>query len=496
MVRISEAIDSDEIRHSIPLFHINNSSTDDTGCIQALNKHINHTLEVSNTKEAGLLLYNLPDTLDSRVLVSESGNVYIVICNPWRKLKRIACSATKVAQPFDDASFHFLKADIKECIAWLRIGEGRASAAAADPMKDTLLLINNAPMTRSHFLVVPHPAARLPQVLTPYSVRTAIELCRGLAADGDSNLLLGFNSICAFASVNHLHLHAYRLALAPDQQRNLKEANSGCIPALHRPLVPLHWTRDFPVSVVTGQLPGLRVDSLTTEAAVNVLLAVIETVQSHDCAHNVLFFCDGSGDVSAIVYCRAKAVGVKDAGAVNVALSELSGHVFAKDLGAFERYSGDELDALFEQIRLPCDVYRVICDAIIERVLQLLGPEDGESQLPGDSQATVSATSLTPSQLVETIAQLKALRSQLQAEMDVLKSQIGGMQSASAEARAALEQAAEDNAQHQSSLKSCILQPEPDFVIASSTSINYALFAIIVVFLAILCHKHLGPLMF
>jgi hypothetical protein len=66
--------------------------------------------------------------------------------------------------------------------------------------------------------------------------------------------------------------------------------------------MPLHSTPGFPVSIVAGLLPGLRVDALTSERALTVLLAVIETVQSHDCAHNVLFFGDGGGDVSAIVY--------------------------------------------------------------------------------------------------------------------------------------------------------------------------------------------------
>lgn len=493
MVKINDAIMSDELCHSIPLFHIGNRSADDSDCCRALSKHIDDTLAVANSKESCVLLYSLPDKLESRILVSESGNVYIVICNPWRKMKRIAFTATTVSQPFDDASFHFLKADVKECIAWVRIGQC-ASAAPADPLKDTLLLINNAPMTRSHFLIVPHPAARLPQSLTPYSVRVAIELCRGLAADGDGGILLGFNSICAFASVNHLHLHAYRVDLAPEQEQDLKEVNSGSIPALHRAVMPLHWTRDFPVAVVTGQVPGLRVDALTTEASLNVLLAVIETVQSHDCAHNVLFFCDGVGDVSAVVYCRAKAVGVKDAGMVNLALSELSGHLFAKEKDAYERYSGDDLDALFEQIRLPSDSYSVICDDIVERVMQLRGREHSDSQPQSEGQVHGNAASFTPEQLVDTIAQLKALRSQLQEEMDVLKKEIGGMQSASAEARAALKQAADANAQHQISLKHA-LQSEPDAAAPSSASVNY-LVAVVVLLAAILCHKYLGPLMY
>ena len=300
MVRVRDAIDSGEI-HSIPLFHIDLSCPSHSACSHALNERINDALAAANTQEAGLLLYNLPAELDTRVLTSERGNVYIVVCNPWRKMKRVAFTATKVSQPFDDASFHFLKADVKESIAWLRIGPPLSPAAPADALQDTLLLINNAPLTHSHFLIVPRPAAQLPQVLTQYSVRMAVHLCKSLAADGGGRVLLGFNSICAFASVNHLHLHAYRLDLAPQLEQSLTDAHSSGIPALSRPTMPLH-SDGFPVSIVAGLLPGLRVDALTSERALTVLLAVIETVQSHDCAHNVLFFGDGGGDVSAIVY--------------------------------------------------------------------------------------------------------------------------------------------------------------------------------------------------
>jgi hypothetical protein len=260
---------------------------------------------------------------------------YVVACNPWRKLKRVAFTATEVSQPFNDASFHFLKADVSECFAWVRLRSPLPSSVQADPLNDTLLMINNAPLTASHFLIVPQPAARLPQVLTPYAVRVAVKLCTHLAADGNgadgsSNVLLGFNSICAFASVNHLHLHAYRLALAPQHIQELNQAESGSVPSAYRPVMQLHSSPNFPVSLMSGQIPGLRIDKLNCEAALNVLLAVVEVVQSHDCAHNVVFFSDSSGDVSAVVYCRAKAAGVKDAGSVNVAISELSGHVFAK----------------------------------------------------------------------------------------------------------------------------------------------------------------------
>ena len=47
-----------------------------------------------------------------------------------------------------------------------------------------------------------------PQVLTLYSIRLAI---RTVLLSGVKNLKAAFNSLCAFASVNHLHWHLYYL---------------------------------------------------------------------------------------------------------------------------------------------------------------------------------------------------------------------------------------------------------------------------------------------
>lgn len=513
MVKVIEAIESGALLHSLPVLHIDDSSIQDAACTQALNKFIRDALEKSNTKDAGVLLYTLPHTLDTRVLVASSGEAVIVSSNPWRKMKRVAFTATEVSQPFDDASFHFLKADVKECLAWLRVccpGSAPSKADArfisetgcnVDPHNDTLLLLNNAPLTSSHFLVVPQPAARLPQVLTPYAVRVAVALCLSLAADtdnadGSSDVLLGFNSICAFASVNHLHLHAYRLALAPQQRQELKQAKSGTIPALHRPTTPLRCSPDFPVSISSGKMPGFRVDHLSSEASLQVLTTVIQTVQSHDCAHNVVFFSDDSGDVSAVVYCRAKAVGVKDAASLNVAISELSGHVFAKSCDAFEGYSGDELDAVIAEIQLPPAVHRGICDDIVERVSLLQIESVGELQQLPEERVGSNPPSLDREQLVAAVTQLQALRSHLQQEMSVLKAQIGDMKSASEDAKTALKLVAAATVQHQKITTVDVARPAGNAGAPSSGIVKNLLFSVVALCTAFACHKYFGSWLF
>jgi hypothetical protein len=247
---------------------------------------------------------------------------------------------------------------------------------------------------------------------------------------------------------------------------------------------------------MSGQIPGLRIDKLNSEAALNVLLAVVDVVQSHDCAHNVVFFSDSSGDVSAVVYCRAKAAGVKDAGSVNVAISELSGHVFAKSTEAFERYSADELDSLIEDVRLPDEVYHGICDDVVERVMRLQNDGEVELQSWNQEELTSAPSSLKTEQLVEAVSQLQALRSHLQTEMDFLKKQIGEMKSASEDAKTALDAAAAAAAQQQRKMKDRAPPSDPKVAPPPPLGLNYVLFGMIVLFAAIACHKFFGPLLY
>jgi hypothetical protein len=62
--------------------------------------------------------------------------------------------------------------------------------------------VNYAPILPHHFLLVPEPDANAPQVLTEQALRDADVL---LNLSTDPTLVLGYNSLGAWASINHLH---------------------------------------------------------------------------------------------------------------------------------------------------------------------------------------------------------------------------------------------------------------------------------------------------
>lgn len=68
----------------------------------------------------------------------------------------------------------------------------------------TTFLVNNSPLTKYHSLICPRLTENLPQIITKESIELAIDIITGL---NNRSYRIGYNSLGAFASVNHLHMH-------------------------------------------------------------------------------------------------------------------------------------------------------------------------------------------------------------------------------------------------------------------------------------------------
>lgn len=131
----------------------------------------------------------------------------------------------RVVRPFDPALFNFTKAKPEEVVArvaldpadpdalpalvWSAADGDVPAAAGAQPHSPAAhvhpLFANISPIMGGHGLFVPQVGAGHPQVLTPAHLTLAL---RVMALAGRPDFHLGFNSLAAWASVNHLHFHA------------------------------------------------------------------------------------------------------------------------------------------------------------------------------------------------------------------------------------------------------------------------------------------------
>jgi diadenosine tetraphosphate (Ap4A) HIT family hydrolase len=113
--------------------------------------------------------------------------------------KRITARAPAgIRADFDESGFHFNKGFMQKEAFWA----GRLGG------RDATLFYNKYPFVDFHCLLVPEREGRLPQFLTEEYHSYLWELTRQLAETLDG-VGFGYNSIGAFASVNHLHFQMF-----------------------------------------------------------------------------------------------------------------------------------------------------------------------------------------------------------------------------------------------------------------------------------------------
>ena len=124
-----------------------------------------------------------------------------VVCNSMRQLRPARTSSqilTTIKQPYDEARFHFNKAFLKPEILW----EGLYKELKLR------VLYNKFPFSDHHLLVVVSPEKNSSQVLTQEVHQYAAAMSNDVS-EVFPGFGLGFNSLAAGASVNHLHFQGF-----------------------------------------------------------------------------------------------------------------------------------------------------------------------------------------------------------------------------------------------------------------------------------------------
>ena len=124
-----------------------------------------------------------------------------VVCNSMRQLRPARASSqilNSIKQPYDETRFHFNKPFLKPEILW----EGQ--------YRDIKLrvLFNKFPFSDYHLLIVVSPEKNSPQLLTQVTHHYMFSLVEETAKIFPG-FGIGFNSLAAGASVNHLHFQGF-----------------------------------------------------------------------------------------------------------------------------------------------------------------------------------------------------------------------------------------------------------------------------------------------
>ncbi|XP_057693283.1 GDP-D-glucose phosphorylase 1 [Corythoichthys intestinalis] len=293
--------------------------------------------------ERGLLRYTLGD-LQTRILPGSCG--FVAQLNVKRGIeRRKPQEILSIKQVFNANQFNFNKINpdeiifemIKDCDEEQKIGH--------QPCK-IVVLVNVSPLEFGHCLFVPDPTRCFPQVLTRFSIQVGIE---SVLLSSDPAFRVGFNSLGAFASVNHLHLHGYYL------KHKLNIESLPCRPVL--PGKGFHTLTGFP----SGFL--FYTESECVEVVANTIGHVTDFLVEANVAHNLFMTrgcppCEQNDNllrkgVRIAVWPRVACFGTKEESALNVALCELAGHLPFKNKKDFELATESHVIEIIQRYLLP-----------------------------------------------------------------------------------------------------------------------------------------------
>lgn len=291
----------------------------------------------------GYFKYKLND-LETRIIPGRRG--YIAQLNPQRFTeRRKAQDIQSVNQKFDPSKFNFTKIAKQEVLLY-PIGshwsESKPVTPATTSLSDifkhdeNMIIVNVSPLEFGHCLIVPQVNHDYPQAITTFGLTLSLEC---LLLSKHPGFRIGFNSLCAMASVNHQHYHCYYL----NQQLPVEKCN---VLKLSDSMYEL---TDWPVRGFVFQLEGHTISSL-----VEIIIKITKFFQEASIAHNLLlsrgsvFGTSGRNHspntVRAYLWPRKKFKGAKEFDIFNVALVEMGGQLPIKDKASYEKLSEQMVD--------------------------------------------------------------------------------------------------------------------------------------------------------
>uniref|UniRef100_A0A1D1Y3B8 GDP-D-glucose phosphorylase 1 n=1 Tax=Anthurium amnicola TaxID=1678845 RepID=A0A1D1Y3B8_9ARAE len=162
----------------------------------------------------GLFRYDVT-ACETKVIPGEQG--FIAQLNEGRHLKKRPTEfrVDQVLQPFDPNKFNFTKVGQEEVLfRFEESSDGKAhyfdKAPVGTAAPPSVVAINVSPIEYGHVLLIPRVLECLPQRID----RECFLLALRMAAEaGSPYFRLGYNSLGAFATINHLHFQAYHLSV-------------------------------------------------------------------------------------------------------------------------------------------------------------------------------------------------------------------------------------------------------------------------------------------
>lgn len=287
----------------------------------------------------GLFRYDVT-ACETKVIPGNLG--FVAQLNEGRHLKKRPTEfrVDRVLQPFDSAKFNFTKVGQEEVLFQFENSGSddsyflRSAAVTVADRAPNVVAINVSPIEYGHVLLIPRVLDHLPQRIDQESFLLALHM----AAEAASPYFrLGYNSLGAFATINHLHFQAYYLTVpfpvekAATQRIPLAEGGikSG---------VKVSKLMNYPVRGLVFE-KGYTLNDLA-----NVVSSACIWLQDNNVPYNVLIS-DSGRKIFLFPQCYAEKQALGEVSQelldtqVNPAVWEISGHIVLKRRDDYEEAS-------------------------------------------------------------------------------------------------------------------------------------------------------------
>ncbi|KAL2896081.1 GDP-L-galactose phosphorylase 1 [Bienertia sinuspersici] len=314
----------------------------------------------------GLFRYDVTQC-ETKVIPGRYG--FIAQLNEGRHLKKRPTEfrVDQVLQPFDDNKFNFTKVGLDEALFRFEPSSDNmthyfpSAFVTSESDSPNIVAINVSPIEYGHVLLIPRIFDCMPQRIDHASFLAALHFAKEAA---DPFFRVGYNSLGAFATINHLHFQAYYIQVP-------FPAEKAPIRVISKPKVMPH------NGVVISELLKYPVRGLVFEGG-NTIQVLSDAVAS-SCIHlqsaNVPFnlLISGCGKrVFLFPQCFAEKQALGQVSPevldtqVNPAVWEISGHMVLKRREDFDKASEDYAWRLLSEVSLSEERFEEVKLAILE----------------------------------------------------------------------------------------------------------------------------------
>uniref|UniRef100_A0A5B7B8Y0 GDP-D-glucose phosphorylase 1 n=1 Tax=Davidia involucrata TaxID=16924 RepID=A0A5B7B8Y0_DAVIN len=303
----------------------NVSSSDEGSPISFLNNLLLGQWE--DRMSRGLFRYDVT-SCETKIIPGKYG--FIAQLNEGRHLKKrpTEFQIDRVLQPFDENKFNFTKVGQEEVLFRFEPSNDKKSVffpsvpVNANLNSPSVVAINVSPIEYGHVLLIPRVLDCLPQRIDHDSFLLALHMAIEAA---DPFFRMGYNSLGAFATINHLHFQAYYLSVPfpvekSPTQRILRLPDSGVMVSrlLDYPVRGLVFEGGNTLHDLSDAVADSCVFLQNNNIPFNVLIA--------DCGKRIFLFPQCYAEKQALGEVSQELVDTQ----VNPAVWEISGHMVLK----------------------------------------------------------------------------------------------------------------------------------------------------------------------